>query len=82
VLQLRPVSYQWLDEKNPGQKKIGLIAQEVQKIIPEVVTGDEKKESLGMNYAEIVPVLINALKELKLKVETLRKKARQLNLIK
>ncbi|MBA4167465.1 MAG: hypothetical protein H0X41_07990 [Chitinophagaceae bacterium] len=31
----------------------------------QVVLGDETKENLGMNYAELVPVLINAIKELK-----------------
>ncbi|HMC86027.1 MAG TPA: tail fiber domain-containing protein, partial [Chitinophagaceae bacterium] len=35
VLKLRPVSYYWKD--NSGSKKIGLIAQEVRKVIPEVV---------------------------------------------
>ncbi len=34
-------------------------------MIPEVVTGDPAKDILGMNYAELVPVLINAIKELK-----------------
>ncbi|MEO5684698.1 MAG: tail fiber domain-containing protein [Chitinophagaceae bacterium] len=61
VLQLQPVSYDWKD--NSGTNKIGLIAQEVKKLIPQVVAGDEEKENLGMNYAELVPVLINAIKE-------------------
>ena len=37
-------SYNWIDEKSP-ENKIGLIAQEVKKIIPEVVTGNELKEN-------------------------------------
>ncbi|MEP7377221.1 MAG: tail fiber domain-containing protein [Chitinophagaceae bacterium] len=80
VLLLNPVAYNWIDEKDPANK-IGLIAQEVRKVIPEVVVGDEKKEKLGMNYAEMVPVLINAIRELKTKVEVLRKKAIELRLI-
>ena len=63
VMKLNPVSYNWIDTTLPGNK-IGLIAQDVKKLIPEVVTGDEKKETLGMNYSEIVPVLINSIKEL------------------
>jgi hypothetical protein len=63
VMKLRPVGYNWIDPLNKGNK-IGLLAQEVKKIIPEVVIGDETKEKLGMNYAEMVPVLINAIKEL------------------
>jgi hypothetical protein len=69
VLKLQPVRYDWKD--NSGRNKIGLIAQEVKKIIPEVVIGDESKENLGMNYAEMVPVLINAIKDLNKKVDTL-----------
>ncbi len=80
VKRLNPVSYNWIDEKNSGNK-IGLIAQEVKKIIPEVVVGNEATETLGMNYAEMVPVLINAIKELKNKVDVLKKKAKDLQLI-
>ncbi|MFT3935864.1 MAG: tail fiber domain-containing protein [Chitinophagaceae bacterium] len=71
VMQMRPVSYDW---KNiDGGHKIGLIAQEVRKIVPEVVLGDESKENLGMNYAELVPVLINSVKELQQQIDDLKK---------
>ena len=62
VLRMRPVRYHWKDSPG-GAAKIGLIAQEVMQLVPEVVVGDPKKEMLGMNYAELVPVLINAIKE-------------------
>ena len=62
VMLLQPVRYNWIDQPN-GADKIGLIAQDVRKVVPEVVVGDETKENLGMNYAELVPVLINAIKE-------------------
>ncbi len=80
VMQMQPVRYHWKDSAMPASK-IGLIAQDVQQLIPEVVVGDKSKETLGMNYAELVPVLINAVKEqqqqidaVQTKVETLRKK--------
>lgn len=72
VMKLRPVGYNWLDITNTSNK-IGLIAQEVKAIIPEVVVGDEQKEKLGMNYAEMVPVLINAIKELNKEITDLEK---------
>ncbi|MFM2362007.1 MAG: hypothetical protein RLZZ316_909 [Bacteroidota bacterium] len=75
VLQLQPVAYDWKD--NSGHK-IGLIAQEVRKIVPEVVLGDEAKENLGMNYAELVPVLINSVKELKTEITELQKQIAEL----
>jgi hypothetical protein len=71
VLALRPVSFFW--KETPGtNKKVGLIAQEVRKIIPEVVVGDEQKENLGLNYAELVPVLINAVKEQQKQIDELK----------
>ncbi len=76
VLALRPVSYDWKD--NPSQHKIGLIAQEVKKIIPQVVSGDEAKENLGMNYAELVPVLINSIKELQQQIDEMKKTINEL----
>ncbi|MBS1609489.1 MAG: tail fiber domain-containing protein [Bacteroidetes bacterium] len=80
VLQLRPVRFNWTNE-NDNRSKIGLIAQEVKQIIPEVVIGDDAKEMLGVNYAELIPALINAVKELKEKTEALRKEAMALHLI-
>jgi hypothetical protein len=77
VLAMQPVSYNWKD--NPGSNhKIGLIAQEVKTIVPEVVIGDETKENLGMNYAELIPVLINAIKEQQKQIDDLNKKIKAL----
>ncbi len=63
VLQLRPVTYTWIANPEQGLK-VGFIAQEVQSVIKEVVSmGDDKQHSLGLNYGELVPVLVNAIKE-------------------
>ncbi len=72
IMLLNPVSYNWKD-KPASKNKIGLIAQNVKMIIPEVVAGNEEKEMLGMNYAEIVPVLINTVKEQQKKLASLKK---------
>ncbi|MFT3935865.1 MAG: tail fiber domain-containing protein [Chitinophagaceae bacterium] len=77
VLKLQPVTYDWKD--NSGKNKIGLIAQDVRKVIPQVVVGDESKENIGMNYAELVPVLINSIKELNKKVEALEAQLKNQN---
>lgn len=70
VMQLHPVHYNWIDDD--VTEKIGLIAQEVKEMIPEVVSGNETKELLGMNYAELVPVLINAVKEQQIQIEKMK----------
>jgi hypothetical protein len=72
---LRPVKY---NMNIDGSKQVGLIAQEVQKIIPEVVSGTEGNisngETLGVSYGNLVPVLINAIKELQVEIEFLKSK--------
>ncbi len=73
VLQMNPVRYNWKTD-SLSHSKIGLLAQEVEKIVPEVVVGDESKETLGMNYAELIPVLINAVKEQQQQIDEVQKK--------
>ena len=72
VMKMQPVSYNWKDAAHK-ENKIGLIAQDVKNIVPEVVVGDEAKENLGMNYAELVPVLINAIRQQQEEIESLKK---------
>ena len=45
-----------------GKQKIGVLAQDIKEVFPELVTEDAN-EMLAVNYQGLVPVLINALKE-------------------
>ena len=47
-----------------GKQKIGVLAQDIKEVFPELVTEDDN-EMLAVNYQGLVPVLINALKETK-----------------
>jgi hypothetical protein len=69
ILKMRPVSYAWKDSSD-DRDHVGLIAQEVKQIVPEVVMDDDP-DHLGMNYAELVPVLINAIQEQQKMIEVL-----------
>ena len=61
VMQLRGVRYNW---KETGTADIGLIAEEVGQVIPEIVTYEENKEDASsVDYARLVAVLIEAVKE-------------------
>ena len=63
ILKMRPVLYNWKHGRNKN-KVIGLIAQEVQPLVEEVVSeGEDKDKSLGIQYSNIVPVLIKAIQE-------------------
>ncbi|MGI6374304.1 MAG: tail fiber domain-containing protein [Patescibacteria group bacterium] len=57
VLALRGVNFTW---KENGKPSVGLIAQEVEKIFPELVSGDDEK---GVQYGNLVAPLIEAVKE-------------------
>ena len=66
VESLRGVSYTRTDNQ---QKKIGLIAQEVQRVLPEVVVNSDN--NIGVNYQTLTALLIEAVKELSEKVRKL-----------
>jgi hypothetical protein len=77
ILKLRPVTFKW--KEGNQNVNLGLIAQDVQKVIPEVVdVGDDKDKTLGLNYSELIPVLVSAIKEQQKEIEELKKKVEQL----
>jgi len=52
------------DNQKGGKRVLGFIAQEVQKVAPEVVHEDPETGLLAVSYSELVPVLIEAFKQL------------------
>lgn len=69
VERLRPVAFTWTGGSQ-DQVHYGLIAQEVLDVLPDVVTvGDDPQGTLGMNYGELVPVLIKAVQEQQSEIE-------------
>lgn len=67
VTRLQGKTYRWksdvADDKDGGERVIGFIAQEVRKILPEVVHEEPETGFLAVSYSEILPVLIEAFKE-------------------
>jgi hypothetical protein len=63
--------------KKDGKQKIGVLAQDIQKVFPELVSTDDN-EMLAVNYQGLVPVLINALKEQDDKISRLENLVQQL----
>jgi hypothetical protein len=76
VLAMNGVSYEWKKEEFsekgfPGGRHYGLLAQEVEKVIPEVVS--ERQDGYkGVAYTELIPVLIEAIKEQQKTINTLK----------
>jgi len=66
VSELRGVRFDWKETHSPS---VGVIAQELEEVLPELVTGTNPKT---VNYNGIIGVLIEAIKELKDEVQTLK----------
>jgi hypothetical protein len=60
LAQLRPVSYEYKTE--PGATHYGLIAEEVDKVMPELVVRDEGNRPESVQYQELIPLLLQQWK--------------------
>lgn len=69
---LQGVTFEWLDQNMGSGTQLGLIAQQVETTLPEVVTQDSKGIK-AIAYYELTALLIEAVKELKTEVEALKK---------
>ena len=84
IRKLRPVEYDWTDEamqlKAPGPKHAyGLIAQEVEQIVPEVVNHNMFAQGyLGIDYTRLIPLTISAIKDVDDEVTKLKKEVKEL----
>jgi len=70
VLLLNPVSFNW---KEDNREDIGLIAEEVKKIYPQLVKDDKEGNAIGINYSKLTAILIKAINELNKKLENYKK---------
>jgi len=66
VQKLRGVSFRWKHAMDEGTQ-LGVIAQEVQEVIPEIVT--QHGEYLGVDYSEMAAIFIEALNEQQTRIE-------------
>ena len=70
VKNLRGVRFQW---RRSGRDDIGMIAQEVQNVLPEVVTADDSPDHiLSIDYAKITGLLVEAIKQQQQQIDSLK----------
>ena len=81
LMNMKPVTHTWID--NPDEPQVhGFVAQEMQEVVPEAVTGDaESDKMMSMDYGRITPVIVaalqdalNEIKELKTRIDELENK--------
>jgi hypothetical protein len=81
LVNINGVYYRWndlakqlgYDEQRGDRDEVGLLAQEVEAILPQAVYADEAGY-LRISYDRLVPVLVEAIKELNARIVTLEAK--------
>jgi len=82
VLRLRGLSFLWRTEEYPdrglpGGRHYGLIAQDVAQVLPEVVKEGSDGEK-AVAYSEVIPILVESMRELKAETDELRAESQAL----
>ena len=73
ILKLRGVYYERTDDET-HKRQVGVIAQEMNKVLPEAVTYASDIDEYGVQYGNVVGVLIEAIKEQQGQIEDLKSK--------
>lgn len=84
VQQLRGVTFDWKTEEFPERafsdnRALGFIAQEVEKVLPEVVQTEKTAEGYkSVQYDKVVALLVEAIKEQQKQIEVLQKEIKKI----
>ena len=70
IEKINPVSFNWKDN---GRKAYGVIAQELEKILPELVETNKDTDTKSVSYVQLISFLIAAVKEQQEQINTIRK---------
>lgn len=77
AISLQPVSFNWQDESKGKQKQLGLIAQDVEKYFPEVVSTDSQGYK-AVSYEQLIPVLFQSIKQQQQEIDLLKQQVESL----
>ncbi len=75
--KLRPVTFH-LKNDPQGEVQFGLIAEEVDKVYPELVIRDEAGKIQGVRYDELAPMLLNEMQQQKVELRTIKQQMAEL----
>mgnify|MGYP000727482488 CR=1 FL=1 len=78
ILAMNPVTHTWKEDPSAGTVH-GFIAQEMQQVVPEAVSGDPESEAMmSMDYGRITPVIVAALQDALKEIEELKTRIQDL----
>ncbi|MDO8335228.1 MAG: tail fiber domain-containing protein, partial [Candidatus Saccharibacteria bacterium] len=85
ITQLNPVTFNWISTTSPQSLQTGFIAQDVQKVLPNIVSlsgetimtlpdGSKKTipDALGLGQADFIPYMVKAIQEQQIEIENLQ----------
>ncbi|MEK7668963.1 MAG: tail fiber domain-containing protein, partial [Patescibacteria group bacterium] len=74
IEQLQPVSFDWRQEFMPNntQKQVGFIAEDMAKIIPEIVGFDSEGKASNIDYGKLAPILVNAIQQQQKQIDAVK----------
>ena len=77
VNKLKGVTYNRIDIDDKDKRYVGLIAQDVQSVMPEAVNiNNDEINTLSVDYQGLIGLLVESIKELKLEIDELKEKVK------
>jgi hypothetical protein len=74
ILALQPVTFNWIDPTQPTTTQLGFIAQQVEKIVPELVTTNASTTMKAVDYARVTPLLVGAVQQQQAQIDAQNRK--------
>jgi hypothetical protein len=72
IKAIRGVTFDW-DGAHGGRHDVGMIAEEVGKVLPEIVVYEKNgTDAIGMDYSKITPLLLEAIKAQQVEIDALK----------
>ncbi len=75
ISQLQGVRFDWIDT---GESEVGVIAQQVEKVLPELVVTDETTGNKLVQYSNLVAPLIQAVNEQRIELQQIEKEIQEI----
>jgi hypothetical protein len=79
-MQVGGYHYYWKEQGKDATMQSGVLAQEIQKVFPELVKVDDKG-TLSVNYSGLIPYVIEAAKTQQKEIEDLKKRMERLEAV-
>ena len=71
VISISGNTFDWNEKSNKEGSDVGVVAQEILEVLPEAVT-ERENGYLAVRYERLVPLLIEAIKDLKTEIDELK----------